>query len=72
VTVLRGAAGVGKSALLGYLTERVEGGAWPGPPGLESEMELAYSGLHLLCAPMFDHFDRLPGPQRDRSRRCSG
>ena len=36
-----------------------------GPSGVESEMELAYSGLHQLCAPMLDHLDRLPVPQRD-------
>ena len=28
-------------------------------------MELAYSGLHQLCAPMLDRLDRLPVPQRD-------
>jgi hypothetical protein len=28
-------------------------------------MELAYSGLHQLCAPMLDQLERLPGPQRD-------
>ena len=28
-------------------------------------MELAYSGLHQLCAPMLDHLERLPAPQRD-------
>ncbi len=28
-------------------------------------MELAYSGLHQLCAPMLDHLERLPVPQRD-------
>ena len=28
-------------------------------------MELPFSGLHQLCAPMLDHLDRLPGPQRD-------
>ena len=28
-------------------------------------MELPFSGLHQLCAPMLDHVDRLPGPQRD-------
>jgi DNA-binding NarL/FixJ family response regulator len=28
-------------------------------------MELAYSGLHQLCAPMLDRLDRLPDPQRD-------
>ena len=28
-------------------------------------MELAYAGLHQLCAPMLDRLERLPGPQRD-------
>ena len=28
-------------------------------------MELAYSGLHQLCAPLLDHLDELPVPQRD-------
>src|SRR5262249_17721800 len=33
--------------------------------GIESELELAYSGLHQLCYPMLEHLDRLPAPQRD-------
>ena len=35
------------------------------PRGVESEMELAYAGLHQLCAPMLDRLERLPGPQRE-------
>ena len=27
-------------------------------------MELAYAGLHQLCAPLLDQLDRLPAPQR--------
>ena len=72
VLVLRGEAGVGKSALLGYLSGRIAGGAGKGGEwriasavGVESEMELAYSGLHQLCAPLLDHLDELPVPQRD-------
>jgi DNA-binding CsgD family transcriptional regulator len=66
VIVLRGEAGVGKSALLGYLSERVAGWHIATAVGVESEMELAYSGLHQLCAPMLDdHLERLPDPQRD-------
>ena len=65
VAVLRGEAGVGKSALLGYLAERVAGWRLARAVGVESEMELAYSGLHQLCAPMLDHLDGLPVPQRD-------
>ncbi len=65
VTVLRGEAGAGKSALLGYLSDRVVGWHLANAVGVESEMELAYSGLHQLCAPMLDHLERLPVPQRD-------
>jgi DNA-binding CsgD family transcriptional regulator len=65
VTVLRGDAGVGKSALLGYLSDRCADWHTAMAVGVESELELAYSGLHQLCAPMLDHLERLPGPQRD-------
>src|SRR5271166_4755920 len=65
VTVLRGEAGVGKTALLDYLSDRVAGWHIARAAGVESEMELAYAGLHLLSAPMLDHLDRLPAPQRD-------
>jgi DNA-binding CsgD family transcriptional regulator len=64
VTVLRGEAGVGKSALLSYLSEQVAGWHVMTAVGVESEMELAYSGLHQLCRPILDHLDRLPVPQR--------
>ena len=33
--------------------------------GVESERELAYAGLHQLCAPYLDRLERLPAPQRD-------
>lgn len=48
VAVLRGEAGVGKSALLAYLRERTTGWRVSTVVGVESEMELAYSGLHQL------------------------
>jgi DNA-binding CsgD family transcriptional regulator len=63
--VLRGEAGVGKSALLGYLSGRVVDWRVATAVGVESEMELAYSGLHQICARMLDRLDRLPAPQRD-------
>jgi hypothetical protein len=65
VVVLRGEAGVGKSALLGYLSDRTKGWHVATAFGVESEMELAYSGLHQLCSPMLDHLELLPVPQRD-------
>jgi DNA-binding CsgD family transcriptional regulator len=65
VAVLRGEAGVGKTALLDYVSERAGGWRVARAVGVESEMELAYSGLHQLCAPMLDRLERLPVPQRN-------
>ena len=63
--VLRGEPGVGKSALLEYLVRRASGCVIARAAGVESEMELAFAGLHQLCAPFVDRLDRLPGPQRE-------
>src|SRR5262250_923443 len=63
--VLRGEAGVGKSALLEYLVQHASGCGIAHAAGVESEMELAYAGLQQLCAPFVDRLERLPGPQRD-------
>ena len=65
VVVLRGEAGVGKTALLEYLLERASGCRIARAAGVESEMELPFAGLHQLCAPMLEHLGRLPGPQGD-------
>jgi DNA-binding CsgD family transcriptional regulator len=62
--VLRGEAGVGKSALLEYLQQQAARCRVVRTAGVESEMELAFAGLHQLCAPFADRFDGLPGPQR--------
>src|SRR6202023_1925109 len=62
--VLRGEAGVGKSALLEYLGQHASGCGLARAVGVESEMELAYAGLQQLCAPFLDRLERLPGPQR--------
>src|SRR6266567_2806450 len=64
VAVLCGEAGVGKSALLSYVSDRVAGWRVATAVGVESEMELAYSGLHQLCAPMLDRLEGIPAPQR--------
>ena len=63
--VLRGEAGVGKSALLEYLVQHASGCGIARTVGVESEMELAYAGLQQLCGPFVDRVERLPGPQRD-------
>jgi DNA-binding CsgD family transcriptional regulator len=65
VALLHGDAGVGKTALLDYLSDRATGWLVAPAVAVESEMELAYSGLHQLCARMLDHLDRLPLPQRN-------
>ena len=65
VLVLRGEAGVGKTALLEYLLGRAAGCRIARAAGVESEMELPFAGLHALCAPMLGRLRRLPGPQRD-------
>jgi DNA-binding CsgD family transcriptional regulator len=65
VLVLRGDAGIGKSALVEYLVGSATGCRIARAAGVESQMELAFAGLHQLCAPMMEHLDRVPGPQRD-------
>ncbi|WP_345150741.1 ATP-binding protein, partial [Nonomuraea rubra] len=63
--LVRGEAGVGKSALLDYLVGRSAGCRVVRAAGVESEMELPFAGLHQLCAPMLDRLDRIPGPQAE-------
>jgi DNA-binding CsgD family transcriptional regulator len=61
--VLRGEAGVGKTALLDYVLGRAAGCRVVRASGVESEMELPFAGLHQLCAPFLDQLERLPDPQ---------
>jgi DNA-binding CsgD family transcriptional regulator len=63
--VLRGQPGVGKTALLDDLLARAAGCRVIHASGVESEMELAFAGLHQLCAPLLSRLDHLPAPQRD-------
>lgn len=65
VLVVRGEAGIGKSALLDHLVRQADGCRVARASGVESEMELPYAGLHQLCAPMLDLSERLPAPQRE-------
>lgn len=65
VLVLRGEAGVGKSALLGHLSASAPDFLVLRTTGIESDMELAYAGVQQLCAPVLDHRTALPQPQRD-------
>ena len=63
--VLRGEAGVDKTSLLRHLSAAAEGCRIVRGAGVESEMELAFAGLHALCAPMLGRLAHLPSPQRD-------
>jgi len=68
VVVLRGEAGVGKTALLGYTAAQASSSKvfrTIQVAGVESDMELAFAGLQQLCAPLLNHLDELPEPQRD-------
>jgi len=72
VLVLRGEAGVGKSALLEHLVAGASGCRIAAAAGVESEMELPFAGLHQVCGPFLDRMDRLPDPQRDALRTAFG
>ena len=63
--VLRGEAGIGKTALLTYLVDSASDLMVARAVGVESEMELAFSSVHELCGPMLDRLPRLPAPQRE-------
>src|SRR6476660_2150542 len=64
VLVIRGEAGVGKTALLHYCARQASGFRVARIAGVESEMELPFAGLHQLCAPMLDRLGALPEPQQ--------
>jgi DNA-binding CsgD family transcriptional regulator len=70
--VVRGEPGVGKTVLLDYLAGRASGCRVARAAGVQSEMELAFAGLHQLCAPMLDHAESLPVPQREALRTAFG
>jgi predicted ATPase len=54
--VVHGEPGVGKTALLEYLRGTAPGCRIERAAGVQSEMELAFAGLHQLCAPMLGRF----------------
>jgi DNA-binding CsgD family transcriptional regulator/tetratricopeptide (TPR) repeat protein len=62
--VVRGDAGIGKTALLDHLAGSASDVTVLRAVGIESEMELAYAGLHQLSASLLDRVERLPAPQR--------
>jgi hypothetical protein len=61
--VLRGEAGIGKTALLEDSRQRAADMHVLGARGVETESELPFAGLHQLIRPALDLLDDLPGPQ---------
>jgi DNA-binding CsgD family transcriptional regulator len=70
--VVRGDPGVGKTVLLDYLAGRAPGCRVTRAVGMQTEMELAFAGLHQLCAPMLNHAEQLPVPQREALQTAFG
>jgi len=72
--VVRGDPGVGKTMLLDYLAGQAAGSGCrvARVMGVQPEMELAFAGLHQLCAPMLSRAERLPGPQLEALRVAFG
>ncbi|GAA1214263.1 LuxR family transcriptional regulator [Pseudonocardia alaniniphila] len=70
--VVRGEPGVGKTALLDHMVGRAPGMRMLRAAGVQSEMELAFAGLHQLCAPILESVGRLPDHQRDALRTALG
>lgn len=65
VLVLRGQAGVGKTALLRYVLGKASGQLIAQASGIQSEMELAFAGLQQFCAPLTKYSGAIPDPQRE-------
>ncbi|RAS70965.1 putative ATPase [Lentzea atacamensis] len=65
VLVLRGEAGIGKTALLDHVSARASGFRVTRAAGVEAESAFPYAGLHQLCVPFLDRLDKLPAPQRE-------
>jgi hypothetical protein len=65
--LVRGAAGVGKSALLTWSSAqaRLQGMRVLTASGVQMESQLPFAGLHQLLHPLLNHADELPTPQRE-------
>ena len=70
--VVRGDPGVGKTVLLDYVARQASSCRVARAAGVQTEMELAFAGLHQLCAPMLGRAEHLPAPQADALRIALG
>jgi DNA-binding CsgD family transcriptional regulator len=72
VLVIRGEAGIGKTALMRYCARQAAGCQLARIDGVESEMALPLAALHQLCAPMLTSLGALPKPQQHALRVAFG
>jgi DNA-binding CsgD family transcriptional regulator len=70
--VIRGEAGIGKTALMRYCVRQAAGFRVTQIAGVESEMELPFAGLHQICVPLLDWVSSLPEPQQNALRVAFG
>ncbi len=68
VLLIRGEAGIGKTALVRYAARQAAGFRVVQIAGIEAEMELPFAGLHRLCTPMLSRLNALPDPQQNALR----
>jgi ATP/maltotriose-dependent transcriptional regulator MalT len=72
VLVIRGEAGVGKSALLEDARERASDMRVLACTGVEAESALPFAALHQLLRPVLRHLEKVPRPQADALRGALG
>ncbi len=72
ILVIRGEAGIGKSALLDYAAGQAAGMRVLRATGVEAESELPFAALHQLLRPVLDRIARLPAAQAAALRAAMG
>jgi DNA-binding CsgD family transcriptional regulator len=70
--VVRGEPGIGKSAILEYAAKAAAGFLVLAVTGIESELEVVFSGLQQACGPLAGRLGQLPPPQADALRVAFG
>jgi DNA-binding CsgD family transcriptional regulator len=72
VLVLRGEAGIGKTALMHYCAREASGCRVVQITAVESELQMPFAAVHQLCEPMLGNLGTLPQPQQQALRVAFG
>ena len=72
VLVVRGEAGIGKTALLRYAARQASGLRISEIEGIQAEMELPFAAIHRLCTPLLGELELLAEPQQNALRVALG